>query len=57
MLVFSSNTAVICEKPLRDSERVLSSPGIPASAVSSGTVICFSTSTVENAGASVLICT
>src|SRR5262245_18030773 len=57
MSVRSVKTAVTCEKPLRDSERVLSSPGAPASAVSIGKVICFSISTGESAGAMVLICT
>src|SRR3569833_3214561 len=57
MSVRSANTAVTCEKPLRDSERVLSRPGAPASAVSIGKVICFSISTGESAGAMVLIWT
>ena len=39
----SSKTAVTCEKPLRESERVDASPGMPASDVSIGTVTCFST--------------
>lgn len=55
MSVRSVNTAVTCEKPLRDSERVLSRPGAPASAVSIGKVICFSISTGDSAGAMVLI--
>src|ERR1700752_18177 len=57
MSVRSVKMAVICEKPLRDSDRVLSRPGLPASAVSIGKVICFSISTGDNAGAMVLICT
>src|SRR5215470_2192237 len=57
MSVRSVKTAVICEKPLRDNERVLSRPGAPASAVSIGKVICFSISVGDNAGAIVLICT
>ena len=57
MLVLSLNTAVTWEKPLRDSERVYSSPGVPASAVSMRKVTCFSISTGESAGATVLICT
>ncbi len=50
-------TAVTWEKPLRDSDRVYSSPGMPASAVSIGKVTCFSMSIGESAGATVLICT
>src|SRR5262245_7085702 len=57
MLVLSLNTAVTCEKPLRDSERVYSSPGVPASAVSMRKVTCFSISTGDSAGARVSICT
>src|ERR1700712_4346237 len=57
MSVRSVKTAVTCEKPLRDSDRVLSRPGAPASAVSIGKVICFSISTGESGGAIVLICT
>src|SRR5215468_10088189 len=57
MSVRSVKMAVIWEKPLRDSERVLSRPGAPASAVSIGKVICFSISTGDSAGAIVLICT
>ena len=34
MLILSPNTAVTCENPLRESERVYSRPGVPASAVS-----------------------
>src|SRR3569623_1452274 len=48
MSALSSKMAVICENPLRESDRVLSSCGMPASAVSSGTVTCFSTSAIEN---------
>src|SRR5882672_5894896 len=51
MLVRSANTAVICAKPFRENDRVDSSPGIPASAVSSATVTCFSISTGVSAGA------
>src|SRR3984893_300869 len=51
MLVRSANTAVICAKPFRENERVDSSPGIPASAVSSATVTCFSISTGVSDGA------
>jgi len=36
MSVASVKIAVTCEKPLRDSERVVVRPGMPASAVSSG---------------------
>src|SRR5262245_51638617 len=57
MSVRSVKMAVTCEKPLRDSERVLSRPGAPASAVSIGKVICFSISAGDSAGAMVLICT
>src|SRR5262249_47200275 len=57
MSVRSVKTAVTCEKPLRDSERVLSRPGAPDSAVSIGNVICFSISAGDSAGAKVLICT
>src|SRR3954470_9146794 len=57
MSVASLNTAVTCENPLRDSERVLSRPGAPASAVSIGKVTCFSISPGDKAGADVLICT
>jgi len=49
--VRSANTAVICAKPFRENDRVDSSPGIPASAVSSATVTCFSISTGVSAGA------
>ena len=51
MFVFSVKTAVTCEKPLRESERVYSRPGVPASAVSMRKVTCFSISTGESAGA------
>jgi hypothetical protein len=51
------NTAVTWEKPLRDKERVLSRPGMPARAVSIRNVTCFSTSAGDSAGAVVLICT
>ena len=44
-------TAVTCAKPLRESERVYSRPGMPASAVSTGKVTCFSMSTGESDGA------
>src|SRR3954464_1124015 len=57
MSVRSVKRAVICEKPLRDSERVLSRPGAPASAVSIRKVTCFSISPGDKAGAVVLICT
>ena len=53
----SAKTAVICAKPLRENERVDSSPGMPASAVSSATVTCFSISTGVSAGAVALIWT
>ena len=46
----SRKTAVTCEKPLRESERVYSRPGMPASAVSIGKVTCFSISTGESDG-------
>src|SRR5882757_10084039 len=57
MSVASLKTAVICENPLRDSDRVASRPGAPASAVSIGKVICFSISAGDSAGAVVLIWT
>ena len=57
MSVRSVKTAVICEKPLRENERVIPGPGVPASAVSIGNVTCFSISTGESAGATVLIWT
>ena len=57
MVVASVKTAVTWEKPLREIERVYSRPGMPASAVSTGKVTCFSMSVGERAGASVLICT
>ena len=44
MSVASVNTAVTWLKPLREMLRVLSSPGMPASAVSTGSVTCFSIS-------------
>ena len=53
----SLNTAVNWAKPLREKERMLSSPGVPASARSSSTVTCFSISTGVSAGAMALICT
>jgi hypothetical protein len=52
-----ANTAVTCEKPLRDSDRVRSGPGMPASAVSIGKVTWRSTSTGESEASRVLICT
>src|SRR5258705_9660354 len=57
MLVRSAYTAVICAKPFRENDRVDYSPGIPASAVSSATVTCFSISTGVRAGAVALTCT
>jgi hypothetical protein len=57
MSVRSLNTAVTCEKPLRDIDLVFSIPGIPASAVSTGNVTCFSISAGDRAGATVLIWT
>src|SRR6266849_9488354 len=48
---------VIWAKPLREKERVDSRPGVPASAVSSGNVTCFSISIGVSAGAMPLICT
>ena len=57
MSVLSVKTAVTCEKPLRDIERVLSRPGMPASAVSIRNVTCFSISAGDSAGAMVLTCT
>src|SRR6266540_4948741 len=54
MSVWSANTAVICAKPLREKDRVDSSPGVPARAVSRATVTCFSISTGVNAGATAL---
>jgi hypothetical protein len=55
MSVVSVKTAVIWEKPLRENERVDSSPGVPASAVSIGIVTCFSISKGDSAGATPLI--
>src|SRR5713101_5404411 len=57
MSVLSVNTAVTWAKPLRENERVDSRPGVPASAVSSGNVTCFSISIGESAGAMALIWT
>src|SRR5215203_2070156 len=57
MSVLSVKTAVTWEKPLRENERVDSSPGVPASAVSIGKVICFSISIGVSAGAIALIWT
>ena len=57
MSVFSVNTAVTWEKPLREIERVLSRPGMPDSAVSIRNVTCFSISAGDNANADVLTCT
>src|SRR5438105_2191406 len=54
MSVLSLNTAVIWEKPLRENDQVCSRPGVPASAISSGNVTCFSISTGESAGAKAL---
>ena len=50
MSVFSVKMAVTCEKPLREIERVLSRPGMPASAVSIRKVTCFSISAGDSAG-------
>src|SRR6267378_625337 len=57
MSVRSVKTAVIWAKPLREKERVDSRPGVPASAVSSGNVTCFSISIGVSDGAIPLICT
>src|SRR5215212_9215032 len=57
MSVLSVKTAVTWEKPLRENERVDSSPGVPARAVSIGKVICFSISIGVSAGAMALIWT
>src|SRR5258708_39803112 len=57
MSVRSVKTAVICAKPFRENDRVDSSPGVPANAVSSATVSCFSISTGVSAGADALTCT
>src|SRR5215213_1589121 len=57
MSVLSVKTAVTWEKPLRENDRVDSSPGVPASAVSIGKVICFSISIGVSAGATALIWT
>src|SRR5260370_28418712 len=51
MVVRAASAAVICAKPFRENDRVDSSPGIPASAVSSATVTCFSISTGVSDGA------
>ena len=50
----SLNTAVSWAKPLREKERRLSRPGVPASARSTSTVTCFSISTGVSAGATAL---
>src|SRR6266576_4723690 len=57
MSVLSVKTAVTWAKPLRENERVDSSPGVPARAVSSGKVTCFSISIGVSAGAMALIWT
>src|SRR5262249_29957874 len=57
MSVRSLKTAVTCAKPLREKERVVSSPGVPARAVSIGKVTCFSISIGVSAGAMALIWT
>src|SRR5258708_32194292 len=57
MLVWSAKTVVIWANPFRENERVDSIPGIPASAVSSATVTCFSISAGVRAGAVALTCT
>ena len=57
MSTASSNTPVTWQKPFREIDRVCSSPGMPASAVSSGNVTNLSMSVVENAGCSTVICT
>src|SRR5262249_26764397 len=57
MSVFSVKTAVTWANPLRENERVDSSPGVPASAASIGNVTCFSISMGESAGAMALIWT
>lgn len=48
---------VTCDRPERDSERVCSSAGNPAIAVSIGKVMRCSVSSGENPAAPVLICT
>src|SRR5215208_4642902 len=57
MSILSLKTAVTWAKPLREKDRVYSRPGAPASAVSIGKVICFSTSSGGSAGAMPLTCT
>jgi hypothetical protein len=57
MSVRSLKTAVTWAKPLRENDQVFSSPGIPASATSSGKVTCFSISNGDRAGANALIWT
>src|SRR5215216_6625308 len=54
MSVLSVKTAVTWAKPLRENDRVDSSPGEPASAVSIGKVTCFSISIGDSAGATPL---
>src|SRR5258708_7331622 len=54
MFVRSLKIAVIWAKPLREKDRVDSSPGVPASAGSIGKVTCFSISTGVSAGATAL---
>ena len=56
MSVLSLKTAVTCEKPLRENERVYSSRDA-GERVLDRNVTCFSISTGERAGAMVLICT
>jgi hypothetical protein len=53
----SLKIAVTWLKPLRENERVLSTPASPERAVSMGKVTRFSTSTGPSPGARVLICT
>src|SRR5215210_9202572 len=57
MSVGSTKIDVTCAKPFRENDRVASSPGIPASAVSIGNVTCFSISIGDSAGATALIWT
>ncbi|MNW19642.1 hypothetical protein D3C71_2197270 [compost metagenome] len=57
MSVPSSKITVTCDSPERDSERVCSSPGRPAIAVSMAKVMRCSVSSGEKPAAWVLICT
>jgi len=57
MSISSPKTASTWQKPLRESDRVAVSPGMPARAVSRGKAICFSISVGPSAGYTVVIWT